>query len=1369
MDNPGEAGHSTPAHPEPGTDPLTHIADCLQHVREHPDQSVGLRVAGCVTLVDRERSLMVVQDVSGAMAVHAPLAALTVTPGQQVVVEGNGVFPCVRAFPKYPDDPSERGCLSSFELPPGHGTYFLSRFRGYLHPPVGGTYMFWISADDAGELFLSSDASPENKQKIAANKIGNATGPQQWDLYSSQRSEPVNLKAGETYYIEALQVQGYGRDYLGVAWQYPGTNRSIIAGSYLTPWMETSAGAVKSLAGQGPPATNGIWREGWTNFLAYNYNALQTQYPFESTVRIHGLKLTVTGSGVLPPPLVIDEDASLDSGANLQWVELGGYVSFAAANEGQLQLDLKREDSILGVQVLNLQGLSPGRLMDAHVHIRGILEHAYGPHGEVASSVLWVQDGRQIKVVEEANRGRPDLNQISICDLDPGNPEMTWGRRVSVRGRICDHTTNGLLVVQGEDNYQAFCSADGTNWISLGKPVEIGMSNSVLTGLALASHAVADSISGSFAHLQGFGTNWRASNIGGHFKTSTPGTFSSGPETVTLTGGGRLIGERADQQFYLYQPLDEEADLEAEVTLPPQVVSRPQIGLMIRESLDAQAPYAAVLFTPAHGPAFQYRPSFNALSLGFEANGDFRDAQWLKLMKRKSLLLVQPEDASAVPGADQELRVTGMITWRKGTPVLTETSFQNVAKVAASLPPASSNDTLSIPDFVFKAQHPPEPFLYSRMPASNLRGIVTFCGTLMGSNLMFVQEGNEGGIKAVWKDAKRKLSFKVGQLVEMHGYAAIRKFPVVFDPLGVDFTGWGTLPEPAPYAADLVKSGAGQARWVEATGVMRSVDTNGLFSLMTKDGSLAVWVDQRPNPEAGELVDTQVRLRGVLAMDASHAAQLLVPSPGFVEVVERAPPDPFAVPRFSIAELGALELKPEQLRRMKLGGVVTCALPQGIYVQDETGGAYLETGAPTQLHPGDRVEAVGFPNTEFATMILSGASVRRIGGGTPLRPSDIAIDQIDKKKWAGRLVHLAASLLEQRDMPQGQRLTLQQGTQLLEAERLADGQGRLPKLPAGSLVAITGVLQVDQGMKGLAGTGSDAASALTSLKVWLPNGGGLVLLKAPPWWTAKRMAWLGGVFATAFLGALLWARMLRRRVAEQTRQLRSAMQELEKETRTSAMLAERDRLAGEIHDSLEQGLTAIMMQLDVANKQVDQSPETRRILGMARNMAEFSRSEVQHAVWDLQSPLLATADLGVALKRLVDQISSGPAKVKVELVGAARPMPSSDEHHLLRIAQEAITNAFKHGHPANITVLLDYSGQEVKLSIADDGCGFVPGASKTEWQNGHFGLQGMRARAKKIGAAMAIDSQVGKGTVVTVHMNLNAEPNANAANMPVSP
>ncbi|MBK8479121.1 MAG: sensor histidine kinase [Opitutaceae bacterium] len=264
----------------------------------------------------------------------------------------------------------------------------------------------------------------------------------------------------------------------------------------------------------------------------------------------------------------------------------------------------------------------------------------------------------------------------------------------------------------------------------------------------------------------------------------------------------------------------------------------------------------------------------------------------------------------------------------------------------------------------------------------------------------------------------------------------------------------------------------------------------------------------------------------------------------------------------------------------------------------------------------------------------------------------------------------------------------------------------------------------------------------------------------PPWYRT----WYIGVMAVA-LGVVLmgvvvlWSvrrtrsrnLALERLVRERTDELRTAMQRLAEETRTAATLAERDRLAGEIHDSLQQGLSGLMLQLDATLKLPSLSGEVRSRLSVARNMVSFTRHEVQNAVWDLESPLLENADLGDALRKLAELIGSKTPQIEFEMSGPPRLLSSSARHHLLRIAQEAITNAVRHGAANRVTVSLHYAIGAVTLVVKDDGCGFLPQQVLTQ-DLGHFGLRGLRGRAGKINGDLQIDSEPGRGASIQIRV-----------------
>lgn len=233
--------------------------------------------------------------------------------------------------------------------------------------------------------------------------------------------------------------------------------------------------------------------------------------------------------------------------------------------------------------------------------------------------------------------------------------------------------------------------------------------------------------------------------------------------------------------------------------------------------------------------------------------------------------------------------------------------------------------------------------------------------------------------------------------------------------------------------------------------------------------------------------------------------------------------------------------------------------------------------------------------------------------------------------------------------------------------------------------------------------------------------------------------------------------VLEQMVASRTAELKATMQKLQQETRASATLAERNRLAGELHDSLEQGFSALSLQLETTAALANCPLEVRAGLAVARNMAAFSRNELRHAVWNLHSPMLETGGLEAALKQVVKQMAPGHTQASVSLAGVPRDLGSAVEHNLLRIAQEATANAVKHSGASRLDVRLAFTDSEVELAVSDDGRGFEPNSVLTR-ATGHFGLRGLRSRARKIGGTLHIASRPGQGTKISIRV-----PSANAS------
>jgi signal transduction histidine kinase len=203
--------------------------------------------------------------------------------------------------------------------------------------------------------------------------------------------------------------------------------------------------------------------------------------------------------------------------------------------------------------------------------------------------------------------------------------------------------------------------------------------------------------------------------------------------------------------------------------------------------------------------------------------------------------------------------------------------------------------------------------------------------------------------------------------------------------------------------------------------------------------------------------------------------------------------------------------------------------------------------------------------------------------------------------------------------------------------------------------------------------------------------------------------------------------------------------------RFALVLEERARLAREIHDTLAQGFVGISSQLDaVAMCLPDQTAPARKHLDVARSMARHSLTEARRSVMDLRASMLDGRDLGAALESGARVWAAGSG-VEVE-VGVTDPpgkLPEEMEQNLLRIAQEAVTNAVKHAAARKIRIELGAEGRRICLRVADDGRGFDENYALTS-PGGHFGLLGMRERAERLGGEMRLVSHPGEGTEVEV-------------------
>jgi signal transduction histidine kinase len=207
--------------------------------------------------------------------------------------------------------------------------------------------------------------------------------------------------------------------------------------------------------------------------------------------------------------------------------------------------------------------------------------------------------------------------------------------------------------------------------------------------------------------------------------------------------------------------------------------------------------------------------------------------------------------------------------------------------------------------------------------------------------------------------------------------------------------------------------------------------------------------------------------------------------------------------------------------------------------------------------------------------------------------------------------------------------------------------------------------------------------------------------------------------------------------------------------RFSLVLEERARLAREIHDTLAQGFVGISSQLDAVSMCMPEDTTPARLyLDMARRMARHSLTEARRSVMDLRASVLEGQALGPALESGARMWTAGSGvEVEVKVISAPEELKQEFEQHLLRIAQEAVTNALKHAGATRIAIALRTEARKLFLRIADNGKGFD---QKDVFLSlgGHFGLIGMRERAERLGGELRLESSPGQGTAVEVMVPL---------------
>jgi len=671
-----------------------------------------------------------------------------------------------------------------------------------------------------------------------------------------------------------------------------------------------------------------------------------------------------------------------------------------------------------------------------------------------------------------------------------------------------------------------------------------------------------------------------------------------------------------------------------------------------------------------------------------------------------------------------------------------------------------------------------------RLPVQ-VRGVVTF--SYPQKNVAFVvQSGKEGTYVERGKFARDKGLVPAGwswpellppgTLVELNGVTGAGDYAPVIYPKDIRIVGTEPLPEPTTLSIAELLDGKWDCQRVRVRGVVQFAEAaaqegkGAWCELVAHSGHVRFHIDRLgPSTNLQSLVDSEVEVTGVMFAFWNSRRELLgarinVADAGDVRVLERGPQDPFAVPKVRLTKLQPFSPEGSTLHRRRCTGTVTLAWPgrgwgQVFYIQEGQRGVRVETDVPAPIAPGDRVEVSGFVEVTENFGKVHAAAVRKLG--TAPLPVPVPVDRrralgseitgrtvTDAKDVDGTYSTFEGRLVKVDISDYEPRLMVESEGRLVQVSFSRDTPlSVLSRFDPGSVVRIDGVVRVDL----TSDWPAQEHPRPVSFRFLVPTPDDVVVLSAAPWWTAERLwALLGGIAVILAL-TLVWNSLLRNRVEERGTQLAEEMRaRREAAVEFDATLRERQRLAADLHDTMEQSLTGIAFRLETMVVQRQKAQDTSANLDHVRHLLASIREDVRRSVWNLRADALEGHTLPEALRSIANRLADrSDLIVAVETEGTPQPLPDFIAGNLLLLAQEAMTNALKHGEPRSIIVRVVFGDETVKLSVEDDGCGFDPAQAATP-REGHFGIQGMRERVKRLGGKFELESTPGHGTCLAV-------------------
>lgn len=557
----------------------------------------------------------------------------------------------------------------------------------------------------------------------------------------------------------------------------------------------------------------------------------------------------------------------------------------------------------------------------------------------------------------------------------------------------------------------------------------------------------------------------------------------------------------------------------------------------------------------------------------------------------------------------------------------------------------------------------------------------------------------------------------------------------------------GPPPEPRPVTAAMLASGEAYQDLVAFECIGRAVRraTDGFQELFVAMGDDTFPVRIELNPTAEQLerfVDAEMRVVGRAAGEVNDRRQFISPrvvvdNLADIETVREAQAP------FTAETVGFATIYPMQRdgHRRRISGVAAAGyVGGGLFLSDRTRGLYVAPADPADaafkdVRPGDQVDAEGFPAMGAFTAYLADARIRVTGTEAIPAPRALGAPVAGVLACDAERVDVSLNITGREDRPGQTEFRGRDGR--LTFRCFVTGTAPEAAIP-GAMVTVCGVGRVTD-------TTRDNNRTLPATYELHAAAGDVAVTRHAPLWKQSRLVralgWTATLLGGLGLAAGVWIVALRGQVRRQLATIEQALHD-------DAVVEERQRIAREFHDSLEQDLAGLALRLDAAAGCMADA-EARDVLDRQRELVARLQEETRMFVWDLRDPRFAEAGFCETLAAQLESKAAATATpIHLHVGGDPPPLPLTVRHHVLRIVGEAVSNAVRHAAATSITVRVSADGREI--TIEDDGRGFDLAACRAK--RGHFGIRGMEERGRRVGAAVEIESAAAGGTRVIIRL-----------------